>query len=69
MDEVFVDMRKENLWIKKYFNADFVSVAQLIACIEDLDGKIEELEEKLEEVGEEPDAFDKWHDRQMMEEV
>lgn len=66
MDEVYVDMRKENEWIRKYFHADFVSVSQLIGCIEDLDGEIELLKEKLEEVAEEPDEYDKWHDNKMM---
>lgn len=68
MDEVYVDMRKENEWIRKYFHADFVSVSQLIGCIEDLDGEIELLKEKLEESAEEnePDAFDEWHDKKMM---
>lgn len=50
MNEVFIDMRYQNDWIKKYFNADFVSVEQLIGCIEDLDGEIESLKEKIEEL-------------------
>ena len=60
MDEVFIDMRYQNDWIKKYFNADFVSISQLIGCIEDLDGEIELLKEKIEEIKnpEEQDAFD-----------
>lgn len=60
MDEVYIDMRYQNDWIKKYFNADFVSISQLIGCIEDLDGEIELLKEKIEEIKnpEEQDAFD-----------
>ena len=49
MNEVFIDMRKENEWIKKYFNSDLVSIEQLIACIEDLDGKVEHLKEEYEQ--------------------
>ena len=52
MDEVFIDMRYQNDWIKKYFNADFVSVSQLIGCIEDLADKVEHLEEEKEELKE-----------------
>ena len=50
MDEVFIDMRKQNEWIRKYFNVDFVSIDQLISTIEDLDGKIEKLNEKIEDL-------------------
>lgn len=55
MNEVFIDMRYQNDWIKKYFNADFVSIEQLIGCIEDLDSEIEELKYKLKELNEPED--------------
>ncbi len=55
MNEVFIDMRYQNDWIKKYFNADFVSIEQLIGCIEDLDSEIEELKEKIRELNEPED--------------
>ena len=68
MDEVFIDMRYQNDWIKKYFNADFVSIEQLISCIEDLDGEIEELKDELKKIKnpEEPDEYDIWNDKRMM---
>jgi len=50
MNEVFIDMRKENEWVKKYFNADFVSIDNLISCIEDLDFEIEHLKENQEDI-------------------
>ena len=50
MNEVFIDMRKENEWIRKYFNADFVSIDQLLNCIEDLDGKIDSLNEQIKDL-------------------
>lgn len=69
MDEVFIDMRYQNDWIKKYFNADFVSIEQLIGCIEDLDGEIEHLKEEINELrncdGEDPDAYDRWLEHQL----
>lgn len=49
MSEVFIDIRKENDWIKKYFNTDWVSVEQLLACIEDLDYEVFELKEQIKE--------------------
>ena len=50
MDEVFIDMRNQNKWIQKYFpNKDFVSIDELIGCIEDLDGDVESLKEELRE--------------------
>ena len=52
MDEVYIDMRKENEWIRKYFNSDLVSIEELIAVIEDLDGEIEHWKEKYEELEE-----------------
>lgn len=51
MDEVFIDMRDKNWWIKKYFdNKDFVSIDDLIGCIEDLDGEAEHWKEKYEDL-------------------
>ena len=49
MDQVFIDMRKENSWISKHFNKDLVSVEELLCCIEDLDLKVDSLQEELEE--------------------
>lgn len=67
MNEVFVDMRYMNNWIKKYFNADFVSIDQLLGCIEDLDGRIEELEDEIERLknkdNNDPDEYDLWRDK------
>ena len=64
MNEVYVDMRKENEWIRKYFDADFVSVSQLLDCIENLDGEIDNLKEEIEKLNtrdeDDPDAYDKW---------
>lgn len=50
MDEVYIDMRKQNRWISKYFNKDLVSVDELLGCIEDLDGEIDHLKERIEEL-------------------
>ena len=52
MDEVYIDIRKENAWIQKHFNADFVSIEQLLATIEDLDSTIEHWKEKYEDLEE-----------------
>ena len=50
MDRVYINMKEENDWIKKYFkNKDLVSVEDLLSCIEDLDSEIYELKEKLRE--------------------
>lgn len=59
MNEVFIDMRKENEWIKKYFNADFVSIDQLISCIENLDSEIEHLKENQEDIEKVRDFYEK----------
>lgn len=50
MNEVYIDIRKENEWIRKYFTADFVSIDQLLNCIEDLDGKIDSLNEQIKDL-------------------
>lgn len=52
MDEVYIDIRKENAWIQKHFTADFVSIEQLLATIEDLDSTIEHWKEKYEDLEE-----------------
>lgn len=57
MDEVYINMKEQNDWLKKYFkNRDFVSVDDLISCIEDLDYEIYKLKEKAEE--EQPTTWD-----------
>ena len=67
MNEVFIDMRKENEWIKKYFNADFVSIDQLLGVIEDLDGKIEDLKDEIKWLKngdyEDPNEYEFWRDK------
>lgn len=51
MEEVYIDIRKENKWIRKYFiNKDFVSISDLIGCIEDLDIEVETLNEQIEDI-------------------
>lgn len=51
MDNVYVDLRNENKWIKEIFNnKDFVSV-------EDLLGKCEDLKDELDHVTEEFEDF------------
>lgn len=61
MDEVFIDMRKENHWIQKYFpNKDFVSIYDLLGCIEDLDADVEQLKEKIEDMERDIQENYKW---------
>lgn len=53
MDNVYVDLRNEDRWIKELFrNKDFVSV-------EDLLGKCEDLKDELDHVIEELEDFKK----------
>ena len=52
MDEIYIDIRKENEWIRKYFNTDFVSIETLLATIEDLDGEVENWKEEYEDLEE-----------------
>ena len=61
MNEVYIDVR--GLGIEELFTTDFVSVEQLVACIEDLQCDIRNLKEQLEEHT--PDPFDEWNDRRM----
>lgn len=72
MDEVYIDIRKENEWIRKYFTTDSVSIKQLLGCIEDLDGDIEELKIKIKELeykeDEEEDFMDVWKRKMESEE-
>lgn len=51
MNEVFIDIRKENEWIRKYFeNKDFVSIDDLLTCIENLDSDVEHWKEKYQDL-------------------
>ena len=50
MNEVYIDMRKENKWISKYFTKDLVSIDELLNCIEDLDSEIEGLKLTIKEL-------------------
>lgn len=50
MNEVFIDIRKENEWIRKHFeNKDFVSIDDLVNCIENLILEIDNMKEKYED--------------------
>lgn len=46
MNEVYIDMRKENEWIRKHFDKDLVSIEELLDKIEDLDSDVEYWKEK-----------------------
>lgn len=51
MDSVYIKKSDLNTWISKYFqNKDLITVDDLIACIEDLDGELDHLREELENV-------------------
>lgn len=59
MNEVYIDIRKENEWIKKYFDTDLVSINKLVDVIENLDDTINNLKEQIKELQtpEEPDDY------------
>ena len=59
MNEVFIDIRKENEWIRKYFNTDFVSIDSLLSCIENLDGELETLKEAKQDIEKVKDFYEK----------
>lgn len=69
MEEIFIDIRKENEWIRKYFTSDLISINQLLGIIEDLDSEVEYLKEQIEDmkIKNEPDYYDIWKDRQLEE--
>ena len=50
MNEVYIDMRKENKWISRHFTKDLVSVSDLLDCIEELDSEIGELKLQIKEL-------------------
>lgn len=48
---LYLKTNELNTWISKYFqNKDLITVDDLIACIEDLDGELDHLREELENV-------------------
>lgn len=48
MNEVYIKKTDLSLWLAKQFKQDIISVADLIARLEDLYGEKETLEEELE---------------------
>ena len=53
MEEVFIDIRKENSWIRElFFDKDFVSISDLINEIEDLLGDIDRLKDEKKDLEE-----------------
>lgn len=48
MNEVYIKRTDLSLWLAKQFKQDIISVADLIARLEELYGEVETLEEKLE---------------------
>lgn len=67
MDKILINIEEEE-WLKKFFNTDYVSIDDLLNCIEKLDSEIYELKERIEELTDteygKPDAYDIWRDRQ-----
>ena len=56
MERVYIDIRKENQWIRKYFNnKDFISVDDLLDVIENLDSEVECLKEQIEDIKQDRD--------------
>lgn len=70
MNEVYIDMRKENKWISKYFDKDLVSVEDLLRVIEDLDDEVENLKEQIEDIqqSDEEDVYHNWLDNKLVNE-
>ena len=50
MSEVYIDMRKENEWIRKYFTKDLVSIDDLLNVIEELDSEVNDWKIKYSEL-------------------
>lgn len=69
MDEVFVDLRKYDLADR--LGKDMISVDYLLRELEDALDRIDYLKEQIKELNNpgEPDPYDEWHDRQMMEKI
>ena len=62
MNEVFINIKKEDECVRKYFKRDFISISELVGLIIDLDYEKELLKEQLEEATEsEEEKYDKWH--------
>ena len=63
MNEVFINIKNDK-WLNKYFDADFVSIEKLIILIDDLDGEVEHLKDRIKELEEpdEEDFYQKWKD-------
>lgn len=50
MDNVYVDLRNENKWIRELFlNKDFISVEDLLGKCEDLIDELEYVQEEFED--------------------
>lgn len=60
MEDIYIDIRTQNKWIQKYFDTDFVSISQLLSCIEDLDTEIEIAKEKYEDLERDIEENYKW---------
>lgn len=50
MDNVYVDLRNENKWIREIFdNKDLVTIEEMLTKIEDLNEELEDTQEKFED--------------------
>lgn len=53
MEEILIDIRKQNEWIKKIFdNKDLVSLEYIFATIEEMDSDIENLKAEISSLNE-----------------
>ena len=68
MNEIFVNIKNENAWIKEQFNnEEIVSIEDIFTVIEDLIFENEHLKEKIKELETEKDYYDIYdaHDEYM----
>lgn len=50
MNNVYVDLRNENRWIREIFNnKDLVTIEEMLTKIEDLNEELEDTQEKFED--------------------
>lgn len=70
MEEIYIKKSNLNEWVAKYFNADLISVDDLVSIIEELDSEVEHLKEEIEDIQQEKeeDTYQAYKDNQVEKE-
>ena len=69
MEEIFIDIRQQNEWIRKYYEKDLIKLDELFGLIEDLDYEIDILRERIDDLNKSKEEKDDEYSWRLADEI